>query len=268
MDSISPSSIKCNETIQVKWKDENGKQQQIAAYVTESIGDDVSYNYQLLIHSSKFVELKPNSDEVKNIIFEQLNRLEEINVCLCEPKVHKKILIKGTIATQSTDYILNWIVREHHRMGGVDTPEVTMIHTADGPVPGTSNILLSTNSEKIQERVESTNHIRIGPCQYHSLIWHGPVQQCKNCYNLFHHYKNCARKTVCEHCGEEHNMNNCMVRNRREKACCVNCPRRDNNHRSTWLRCPTINKLKRPLKRLAETDRPHHPKRRDLEHME
>ncbi|KAI2795398.1 hypothetical protein BLOT_016803 [Blomia tropicalis] len=42
------------------------------------------------------------------------------------------------------------------------------------PVPGTSNILLSTNSEKIQERVESTNHIRIGPCQYHSLIWHGP----------------------------------------------------------------------------------------------
>ncbi|KAI2810781.1 hypothetical protein BLOT_001946 [Blomia tropicalis] len=71
MDSISPSSInpiRCKETIQVKWNDENDKQQQLAAYVTEAIGDDVSYNYQLLIHSSKFVELKPNSDEVKNII--------------------------------------------------------------------------------------------------------------------------------------------------------------------------------------------------------
>ena len=71
MDSISPSSInpiRCKETIQVKWNDENDKQQQLAANVTEAIGDDVSYNYQLLIHSSKFVELKPNSDEVKNII--------------------------------------------------------------------------------------------------------------------------------------------------------------------------------------------------------
>ncbi|KAI2795399.1 hypothetical protein BLOT_016804 [Blomia tropicalis] len=109
MDSISPSSIKCNETIQVKWKDENGKQQ---------------HNCSICDRKHRRRCLKPNSDEVKNIIFEQLNRLEEINVCLCEPKVHKKILIKGTIATQSTDYILNWIVREHHRMGGVDTPEV------------------------------------------------------------------------------------------------------------------------------------------------
>ncbi|KAI2810905.1 hypothetical protein BLOT_002074 [Blomia tropicalis] len=76
MSSISSSSnndhhkntIRGKHTIQIKWNDENSDRQ-LAAYVTEFIGDDESYHYQLAIHSPTYVELKPDFEDMKNKIF-------------------------------------------------------------------------------------------------------------------------------------------------------------------------------------------------------
>ena len=229
--------------------DDDGKHQQLAAVVTEAINDDETYHYQLITHSQSLVEIKPDSHEVREKIFEQLTQVTSLNAQLVDPLIHKKFLIKGTIETQSEEYISNWIKREHSKYGGNGTPEVNIIHTANGPYQGISNVLISTDSSTIYERVRATSHIRIGPSQYHIEVWHGPLRQCTNCQHLFHNQRNCTRRTACEHCGNGHHISDCADRSSRDAARCINCPPGHNNHGSGWHRCPTQSKIRRPIRR-------------------
>ena len=85
------------------------KHQQLAAVVTKAIGDEETYHYQLITHSQSFIEIKPNSNEIREKNFEQLIQVVSINAHLADPSIHKKIL-------NSNHYIFsNYIYLGWHR---------------------------------------------------------------------------------------------------------------------------------------------------------
>src|SRR5436190_13558661 len=72
------------------------------------------------------------------------------------------------------------------------------------------------------------------------------VARCYKCQRYGHVAKHCSsEKPSCSHCAMEHDYKDCPDKNKKEKACCVNCKRekRENTkHEAGWRKCPSYEK--------------------------
>ncbi|GFS92085.1 nucleic-acid-binding protein from transposon X-element [Trichonephila clavipes] len=148
-----------------------------------------------------------------------------------------KMVLKGLPSNSDIDDIKNNLANQ-----GLPVMKVVQLTQRKSKFP------LPLFLVEVRKNVPDSRDIRdISTYCYMSITWDsfrrrpGP-SQCYNC-NYFHHSSlNCAIKTRCLKCGQEHRTSDCPIKEKIENPECINC--KATGHMANWSQCPKFPKTK------------------------
>ena len=97
----------------------------------------------------------------------------------------------------------------------------------------------------IQRRITVPTHVVLGFMRRKVKQYVPPPMRCARCQRFRHHVTKCHRKQWCVRCGEEHDLENCQVKDNPEQIICVNCK---GQHSAAYRTCSKYLEVSQTLK--------------------
>ena len=179
------------------------------------------------------VELK-DEDQIK-IVCNKFKTDPNIKCILPSKKIPSILISEVDLELQKQD-IIDMISRNED----ICKDEIRVKTILNNPKFKNNRVAIDLN-EKDSRTILEKNEIKLG-IMIHPIERSIHVIQCKNCNKFGHFHKSKDKNTVtckgnqaCIHCGEDHDLDKCPVKNNRNAACCLNCK---GNHRENSKYCP------------------------------